>query len=214
MLDWNTPSIEFYKAAGAVPMDGWTVFRLTDDGPDRLRRAPERPMTTERAPAECWLTDMDGVLVHEGNALPGAAEFLARLVERRAPLPGADQQLDLHPARPRRPPGPLRPERARGVDLDLGPGDGGLPVHPAARRLGLRHRRGRADHRAVRGRLHPHRHRSGLRRPRGDPHLLVRGDHPGDPADRRAAPGSSPPTPTSPAPRRRARCRRPARSRR
>jgi GNAT superfamily N-acetyltransferase len=31
VLDWNTPSIEFYKAAGAVPMDDWTVFRLTDD---------------------------------------------------------------------------------------------------------------------------------------------------------------------------------------
>ncbi|MGY1653042.1 HAD-IIA family hydrolase [Geodermatophilus sp. SYSU D01119] len=40
-------------------------------------------MTIERGPAECWLTDMDGVLVHEGQALPGAAEFLARLVERR-----------------------------------------------------------------------------------------------------------------------------------
>jgi GNAT superfamily N-acetyltransferase len=31
VLDWNAPSIEFYKAAGAVPMDDWTVFRLTDD---------------------------------------------------------------------------------------------------------------------------------------------------------------------------------------
>ncbi len=31
VLDWNTPSIDFYKAAGAVPVDGWTVFRLTDD---------------------------------------------------------------------------------------------------------------------------------------------------------------------------------------
>lgn len=30
VLDWNAPSIEFYKAAGAVPMDGWSVFRLTD----------------------------------------------------------------------------------------------------------------------------------------------------------------------------------------
>ncbi|HEX4098592.1 MAG TPA: HAD-IIA family hydrolase [Caulobacteraceae bacterium] len=39
-------------------------------------------MTTHRAPAECWLIDMDGVLVHEGHALPGAAEFLARLAER------------------------------------------------------------------------------------------------------------------------------------
>jgi GNAT superfamily N-acetyltransferase len=31
VLDWNTPSIGFYRAAGAVPMDDWTVFRLTDD---------------------------------------------------------------------------------------------------------------------------------------------------------------------------------------
>jgi GNAT superfamily N-acetyltransferase len=31
VLDWNTPSIEFYRAAGAVPMDEWTVFRLTDE---------------------------------------------------------------------------------------------------------------------------------------------------------------------------------------
>jgi NagD protein len=39
-------------------------------------------MSTERGRPECWLTDMDGVLVHEGNALPGAKEFLERLVER------------------------------------------------------------------------------------------------------------------------------------
>lgn len=35
-----------------------------------------------RAHAQCWLTDMDGVLVHEDHALPGAAEFLKRLVDR------------------------------------------------------------------------------------------------------------------------------------
>jgi NagD protein len=39
-------------------------------------------VSTERGPAECWLTDMDGVLVHEGDALPGAAEFLQALVDR------------------------------------------------------------------------------------------------------------------------------------
>jgi NagD protein len=39
-------------------------------------------VTTERGTAECWLTDMDGVLMHEGNALPGASEFLDRLQER------------------------------------------------------------------------------------------------------------------------------------
>ena len=29
VLDWNEPSIEFYKSFGAVPMDEWTVFRLS-----------------------------------------------------------------------------------------------------------------------------------------------------------------------------------------
>jgi GNAT superfamily N-acetyltransferase len=31
VLDWNAPSIAFYRAAGALPMDEWTTFRLTDD---------------------------------------------------------------------------------------------------------------------------------------------------------------------------------------
>ena len=30
VLDWNQPSIDFYRAKGAVPMDEWTVFRVTD----------------------------------------------------------------------------------------------------------------------------------------------------------------------------------------
>jgi GNAT superfamily N-acetyltransferase len=38
VLDWNAPSIAFYRSLGAEPMDGWTVFRLT--GP-ALRRAAE-----------------------------------------------------------------------------------------------------------------------------------------------------------------------------
>lgn len=38
---------------------------------------------SSRAPVECWLTDMDGVLVHEDKALPGAVDFLRRLVERK-----------------------------------------------------------------------------------------------------------------------------------
>ena len=29
VLDWNTPSIDFYRSLGAVPMDQWTTFRLT-----------------------------------------------------------------------------------------------------------------------------------------------------------------------------------------
>jgi NagD protein len=41
------------------------------------------PDSAGRRRPECWLTDMDGVLVHEGVALPGAADFLERLVERQ-----------------------------------------------------------------------------------------------------------------------------------
>ncbi|GAA3956118.1 HAD-IIA family hydrolase [Actinomadura viridis] len=34
---------------------------------------------TERKPIEYWLSDMDGVLVHEGHPIPGADEFIRRL---------------------------------------------------------------------------------------------------------------------------------------
>ncbi len=30
-LDWNKPSIDFYLSLGAVPMDEWTVYRLTGE---------------------------------------------------------------------------------------------------------------------------------------------------------------------------------------
>lgn len=29
VLDWNEPAIGFYRGLGAVPMDAWTVFRVT-----------------------------------------------------------------------------------------------------------------------------------------------------------------------------------------
>ncbi len=29
-LDWNTPSINFYKSLGAKPMDDWTIYRLDE----------------------------------------------------------------------------------------------------------------------------------------------------------------------------------------
>lgn len=30
-IDWNEPSINFYKSMGAIPMDEWTVFRVHDE---------------------------------------------------------------------------------------------------------------------------------------------------------------------------------------
>jgi len=44
VLDWNKPSIDFYRAMGAVPMKGWTVFRLSGDA---LRTAAQ--VTDQRA---------------------------------------------------------------------------------------------------------------------------------------------------------------------
>jgi len=36
VLDWNTPSIDFYKAQGAVMLDGWTTCRVTGSALWRL----------------------------------------------------------------------------------------------------------------------------------------------------------------------------------
>lgn len=36
VLDWNEPAIGFYKKLGAVPMDEWTVYRLTGDALAKL----------------------------------------------------------------------------------------------------------------------------------------------------------------------------------
>ena len=36
VLDWNTPSIEFYRSLGAIPLDEWTAYRLTGDALSRL----------------------------------------------------------------------------------------------------------------------------------------------------------------------------------
>src|SRR5438477_12357260 len=36
VLDWNEPAIQFYRTLGAMPLDEWTVYRLTRDGIARL----------------------------------------------------------------------------------------------------------------------------------------------------------------------------------
>jgi len=36
VLDWNTSAIEFYRSIGAIPMDEWTVQRLTGDSLKKL----------------------------------------------------------------------------------------------------------------------------------------------------------------------------------
>jgi GNAT superfamily N-acetyltransferase len=42
VLNWNTPSIEFYRSLGAVPLDEWTKYRLTGDALSRLALGDRR----------------------------------------------------------------------------------------------------------------------------------------------------------------------------
>lgn len=37
-LDWNEPSVRFYKNLGAVPMNDWTVFRVDDEPLKKLAK--------------------------------------------------------------------------------------------------------------------------------------------------------------------------------
>ena len=39
VLDWNEPSINFYKSMGAVPMDEWTIFRVTGEALEKLAQS-------------------------------------------------------------------------------------------------------------------------------------------------------------------------------
>jgi GNAT superfamily N-acetyltransferase len=41
VLDWNESALRFYRALGAVPMDEWTVQRVTGAALERLAAGPE-----------------------------------------------------------------------------------------------------------------------------------------------------------------------------
>ncbi|BDZ45288.1 HAD-IIA family hydrolase [Naasia aerilata] len=43
-------------------------------------------MATRRDEIDCWLTDMDGVLVHENQAIPGAAELIQQWTDQGKPF--------------------------------------------------------------------------------------------------------------------------------
>ncbi len=42
VLDWNEPSIAFYKKLGAIPLDNWTIFRVTGKALDVLAKGPSK----------------------------------------------------------------------------------------------------------------------------------------------------------------------------
>jgi GNAT superfamily N-acetyltransferase len=41
VLDWNEPSIAFYRSLGALPMDEWTTWRVAGEALRRLGRVSE-----------------------------------------------------------------------------------------------------------------------------------------------------------------------------
>jgi GNAT superfamily N-acetyltransferase len=43
VLDWNEPALGFYRSIGAVPMDEWTVHRVTGDALVRLAASADSP---------------------------------------------------------------------------------------------------------------------------------------------------------------------------
>src|SRR5690348_7205657 len=54
--------------------------------PHRHRDPQESLPMAERKPIDSWLTDMDGVLIHEGVPIPGADAFIKRLRESGKPF--------------------------------------------------------------------------------------------------------------------------------
>ena len=38
-LDWNKPSIDFYRSLGAVPLDEWTIYRVSGEALEHLAKA-------------------------------------------------------------------------------------------------------------------------------------------------------------------------------
>ena len=46
VLDWNEPSIDFYKSLGAIPLDEWTRYRLTGEALTSLADSNQRKEPT------------------------------------------------------------------------------------------------------------------------------------------------------------------------
>lgn len=44
-LNWNQPSIDFYRSLGAVPMEEWTVYRLAGESLEQLAGGQRRETT-------------------------------------------------------------------------------------------------------------------------------------------------------------------------
>ena len=46
-LNWNQPSIDFYRSLSAVPMEEWTVYRLTGEALEKLAGEQTKEQTED-----------------------------------------------------------------------------------------------------------------------------------------------------------------------
>ena len=138
-----------------------------------------------RAEIECWLTDMDGVLVHENRPIPGAAELLAQWRDAGTPFLVLTNNPIFTPrdlsARLRRSGLDVPEERIWTSALATAdflrsqlPGGTAFVIGEAGLTTALHEAGYIIDRVAAR-----------LRRGRRDPAVLVRGDHQGDPLHQR-----------------------------
>jgi hypothetical protein len=80
--------------SGAVGA-GWRPVAWSASGGNRPGRGNR---VSDHRTITSYLIDMDGVLVHEDQPIPGADKFIKALEEKGPAPPGDHQQLDLHPA--------------------------------------------------------------------------------------------------------------------
>jgi GNAT superfamily N-acetyltransferase len=45
VLDWSTPSIEFYRSLGAEPLSDWTIFRMTGKSLEQFAHRSKKPFS-------------------------------------------------------------------------------------------------------------------------------------------------------------------------
>jgi len=84
-LPWVLSGPVKIARTGPIP----SVFREAcppEDPEDQLTVPKGVVPVAERKPIESWLTDMDGVLIHEGIPIPGADRFIKRLRESGKPF--------------------------------------------------------------------------------------------------------------------------------
>ena len=43
VLDWNAPSVRFYRSLGAVPMEEWTTYRVAGEALERMSETTRNP---------------------------------------------------------------------------------------------------------------------------------------------------------------------------